>query len=525
MANRIPLVLDETNSRLQELPNGDDLNLAGNNIVGLTSLTTTSGITVGGSIDVVGSANANTVNATNGNFTNIEATNISGVDTLSTVTLIGDVVAVGTNFTIGGAPLADVALSGSYLDLRDQPAGLEQVQSDWAELNPDSLAFIQNKPTIPGNLTDLGIFDGDPGQILSTDGNANFAFIDPPQTGSNVASFTDLDDVPASYTGFTGNVLAVNATEDGLIYFNLSTLALTSLQVTNALGFTPYPNTNPDNYINTDAGIIDALGYTPYNGVANPQGFLTAEIQNLDDVVQNGATTTAVIGVGGINSAGSIAIDPGGSLTVGGDIQFSQSSGTILIDGNSGSTLKLGQSSRLQLSSSSTILQSATMIPDITAGTLPSLGSITARYGDLYIQAVNMSSSLTHTGTMDFTVATDLNITATNGDITLDSNRAVTMNQLVNFLNVTAAQRDAITGEQSGDVAYVADDRTLQMYVGNFDGSPQWVSLNIPYGPEPSTGSVYAGMLAVADGTNWDPAGDGQEHLMCYLNGAFVQVA
>jgi len=31
-------------------------------------------------------------------------------------------------------------------------------------------------------------------------------------------------------------------------------------------------------------------------------------------------------------------------------------------------------------------------------------------------------------------------------------------------------------------------------------------------------------MMAVCDGVNWDPAGDGQEHLMCYLNGAFVQV-
>ena len=524
MANRIPLVLDEANGRLQELPNGDDLNLAGNNIVGLTSLTTTSGITVGGSIDVVGSANANTVNATDGNFTNVVATN-GTIASLSSTTINSGTVAVGTTLTVGGSPLADVAFSGSYLDLTDQPAGLSQVQSDWGELNPDSVAFIQNKPTIPGNLLDLGIFDGTNGQILQTDGNANFTFVDPPQTGSNVASFTDLDDVPASYTGFTGNVLAVNATEDGLIYFNLSTLALTSLQVTNALGFTPYNATNPDGYFNSDADIIGALGYTPYNGTANPLGFLTVEADTLDSVTGRASNTTNVITVGGINSDGAIVISAG-NLGINGNIEFSQSTGTITVDGAAGSTLKLGQNSRLHLASSSTILQSATMIPDLTAGSLPALGTAAARYADLFVQSINLSSSITHTGILDFTAATDINMTATSGDISLSSNRAVTLLSPMNFQNTTAANRDALTGSQSGDTVYVADDRTLQMYVSNFNGAnSQWVSLNIPYGPEPSTGSVYPGMLAVADGSTWDPAGDGQEHLMCYLNGAFVQVA
>jgi len=523
MANRIPLVLDETNGRLQELPNGDDLNLAGNNIIGLTSLTTTSGITVGGSIDVVGSANANIVNSTNGNFTNVVSTN-GTIANLTATTVSSSTVAVGTTFTVAGSPLADVAFTGSYLDLVDQPVGLEQVQSDWAELNPDSIAFIQNKPAIPGNLLDLGIFDGTVGQFLRTDGNGNFTFVDPPATGSTVSSFTDLDDVPASYTGFAGNVLAVNGTQNGLIYFDLNTLSLTSLQVTNALGFTPYNATNPANYINDSSGVITALGFTPYNGTANPLGFLTSESDTLDSVTDRASNTTNVISVGGLNSTGSIAIDSG-NLSIGGNIEFNQTSGTITVDGGGGSTLQLGQNSILKLSSSSTILQSATMIPDLTAPTLPNLGTSSARYGDLFVQTINMNSSLTHADTMDFTVANDLNISSTSGNVVLDSNRAITMSQLVNFFGVTAAQRATITGEQSGDVVYVSDDRLLQLYVANFDGAtPQWVSLNIPYGPEPSVGTIYPGMLAVADGTAWDPAGDGQEHLMCYLNGAFVQV-
>ena len=526
MANRIPLVLDEGNGRLQELPNGDDLNLAGNNIIGLTSLTTTSGITVGGSLDVVGSANATTVNATNGNFTNTTVTNGTITDLTST-TVTSDTVAVGTTFTVSGSSLADVAFSGSYLDLTDQPAGLSQVQSDWGELNPDSVAFIQNKPTIPGNLLDLGIFDGTNGQLLQTDGNANFTFVDPPVTGSTVSSFVDLDDVPASYSGYAGNVLAVNGTEDGLVYYNLQTLSLTSLQVTNALGFTPYNATNPNNYINDSSGIIGALGYTPYNGTGNPLGFLTVENDTLDSVTTRANNTTNVISVGGLNAAGSIVIT-GGNFGLDGDIEFAQTTGTILIDGGGGSTLKLGQSSILQLDSTSNIIQTKTMIPDLTAGSIADLGSTSARYAAIYATNINFAGSLVHTGTLNFTLATGLNLTVTNGDIsiTAQNNGKVGTDSRFTFYNANSTTRDAFTSNNSGDTVYVADDRTLQMFVSNFNGaSSQWVSLNIPYGPEPSTGSVYPGMLAVADGTAWDPAGDGNEHLMCYLNGAFVQVA
>lgn len=44
-----------------------------------------------------------------------------------------------------------------------------------------------------------------------------------------------------------------------------------------------------------------------------------------------------------------------------------------------------------------------------------------------------------------------------------------------------------------------------------------------PRGSEPSTPVV--GMIAVADGTSWDPGLVGNEHLVIYLNGAWVQIA
>jgi hypothetical protein len=44
MASRIPLIVNTTSAQLQELPVGDDLNLAGSNIANVNIMTTTSGI-------------------------------------------------------------------------------------------------------------------------------------------------------------------------------------------------------------------------------------------------------------------------------------------------------------------------------------------------------------------------------------------------------------------------------------------------------------------------------------------------
>ena len=53
---------------------------------------------------------------------------------------------------------------------------------------------------------------------------------------------------------------------------------ITSLMVTNALGYTPYNSTNPSNYISgiTSGMVTTALGYTPYNST-NPSGYITTD--------------------------------------------------------------------------------------------------------------------------------------------------------------------------------------------------------------------------------------------------------
>ena len=51
---------------------------------------------------------------------------------------------------------------------------------------------LTNKPTIPSDLTDLGISDGTSGQVLKTDGNGNFTFGDVSGGGAAGSAFTSI---------------------------------------------------------------------------------------------------------------------------------------------------------------------------------------------------------------------------------------------------------------------------------------------------------------------------------------------
>ena len=52
-----------------------------------------------------------------------------------------------------------------------------------------SYGSLTGTPTIPATLSDLGIADGSNGQILQTDGNGNFTFVDKPAGGGGFADF------------------------------------------------------------------------------------------------------------------------------------------------------------------------------------------------------------------------------------------------------------------------------------------------------------------------------------------------
>lgn len=87
MANRIPLIVDIADSnKIKEIPSGDNLQLSGNNIVGVVSITGSGTLTI----------------------ENISANNI----------------------TLGGTSLSDVASSGSYADLTGAPTDISSFTND-----------------------------------------------------------------------------------------------------------------------------------------------------------------------------------------------------------------------------------------------------------------------------------------------------------------------------------------------------------------------------------------------------------
>lgn len=101
----------------------------------------------------------------------------------------------------------------------------------------------------------------------------------------------------------------------GLTSFNTRTGAITlvSLDVTSALGYTPYNATNPNGYITgiTSANVTAALGFTPYNS-SNPSGYITGITS---------ANVTTALGFTPYN-----ATNPNGYITSSGSISGSAGS-------------------------------------------------------------------------------------------------------------------------------------------------------------------------------------------------------
>lgn len=165
-------------------------------------------------------------------------------------------------------------------------------------------------PPIPVSLLDLGITDGTYGQALVTDGAGNFSFVNVSGVGGQTyfagtgltesaytfsvnASQTQITEI-GTLTNLTvtntisGSINGNAATVTNGVYTNdsysnpawITSLAgakisgnitgnagnitgtyggsLTSLQVTNALGFTPYDETNPDGYT-TNLGTVTSV--------------------------------------------------------------------------------------------------------------------------------------------------------------------------------------------------------------------------------------------------------------------------
>jgi hypothetical protein len=69
----------------------------------------------------------------------------------------------------------------------------DNYNTEWVDPFSGDYEDLTNKPNIPASLLDLGILDGDAGQVLTTDGDGNFSFTT--VESSSVGALNDLSDV------------------------------------------------------------------------------------------------------------------------------------------------------------------------------------------------------------------------------------------------------------------------------------------------------------------------------------------
>jgi hypothetical protein len=542
MASRFPLILDETNNQLRELPVGDDLDLTGNNLTGLSSLSTTGGITAGGTLT----------------SPLILATNATVSGTVEALT-----------YTVGGLPLLEQVSFNNLLDAPVIPVDVNQLADTDGLLGggfSGDYNDLINTPTIPTDINQLGDNDN----LIPTD------LADLTDNSSLLAggTFESLGDA-FTFDGRADQLVVVNATEENLTTITTASIldALTDTQVTGALGFTPYNATNPDGFINSAIGITDALGYTPYNstnpdgfitgiaevditnalgytpyngttnpnayinatevvtaigytpynGATNSLGFLTSETQTLDDVLTLGSVTTQSIGTGALTSTGQIvATDM--QLNTGG-LSFNHSN-AFSIDTAGGNSMTIGGNGNLVLDSGNTISINASLTPAANIG----LGDASNEFASAYI-----SGNVSLGGIIADTANLQIDNNNASGTITFEAGAGIRVRanyvELAQSGGGTDAQRPSSPSE--GTYMYNTTHGYHQLYLsgrdfvnaaGNGIVTGGWATFIPPVGGTPNADDTFIGMMAIADGLNWDPVGDGSQALMVFLNNSWLEV-
>lgn len=194
----------------------------------------------------------------------------------------GDVLDLSNNTITGltGLTVAGTIEASSFTS--NGQSILEQVSYD----------NIINPPNIPDDVSDLSDETNRiPSDIADLTDNSDLL--------QAASAFTQLSDTPDDYIGQAGRILKVNPEETGFLFDDAGGGELSGQAIIDALGFTPYDQANPENYLTSfdiDSTLIsNALGYTPYDGDTNPAGYLqgitsTLITEALGYTPYNGAT-------------------------------------------------------------------------------------------------------------------------------------------------------------------------------------------------------------------------------------------
>jgi hypothetical protein len=365
-------------------------------------------------------------------------------------------------------------------------------------------------------LDDVGA-DGISGQVLTTNGSGAFTFTTVSSGGGGVSSVTGTGSV-------SGLTLTTGGTASDPILTLGGTLSLTSANVTSALGFTPYSNTNPNNYITgidssdvttalgftpynatnpdnfistytvTNSDVITALGFTPYNNT-NPSNF-TSNLGIVQSVTGNAGILEIVNGVLNVPPSAGAPVDSvngaTGVVVLDTDNIAQGTTNKYMVLGTTASTALAGNTSLLQLGLTSTtaLAGNTTTITtaqanEITANTAkvsfvdaPSDGNEYARKNAAWV-VVTDADSVTSVNTQTGAVVLDTGDIAENGnlyftDARVAANSAVTLNtakvgftQALVSANTDVTNNTAKVGITSAQATDITDNNAkVSMVIG-----------------------------------------------------------
>ncbi len=186
------------------------------------------------------------------------------------------------------------------------------------------------------SFTDLddvpAAYTGQAGKMLVVNGTEDgLEFDDVPSGGGGGAeSFTDLDDVPADYTGQAGKMLVVNGTEDGLEFDDVPSGGGGGLT-----NFTEALNSSSPNGTVTVASLTATDAATNVDLVLSPKG-TGAILANVPDATSTGGSKrgTSAVDLCLSRSSSSLVASGNYSVLVGGASNQASGSYSAIVGGN-----------------------------------------------------------------------------------------------------------------------------------------------------------------------------------------------
>ena len=185
MANKVPLILNTTNSTLEELPSGDNLDLSGSNISSVGNITAGNSVSANYFVGTLyGQANSAITANTAGTVTDNAQPNITSVGTLSNLTVTGNIVT--GNVSGNGAGLTGLtganitgqvsnALVSGTVYTNSQP-NITSVGTLSNLTSNGTINFTNASNVSLGNISNVKITGGSNNQLIATDGNGNLSF-------------------------------------------------------------------------------------------------------------------------------------------------------------------------------------------------------------------------------------------------------------------------------------------------------------------------------------------------------------